>query len=81
MTFDEVPKPAGEVSGVCWSLLGAVVTGAGIALKWMSGKLEKAEVDLKDERKTRDQDRKDFEAQTNVMVQNIFKKKGSPNDS
>lgn len=83
MTFEEVPKPTGEVSGVCWTLLGAVVTGAGIVLKWLSGKLDKAEAKLEEERKIRDQDRKDFEAQTNVMVQNVFKMKQgrSTNDS
>lgn len=82
MTFEEVPKPTGDVSSVCWALLGAMAVAVIGVSKWFSGKLDKAEGEVKEERRIRDQDRKDFEAQTNVMLQNIFRKKGgNQNDS
>lgn len=82
MWIDEVAKPTGEINGVCWTLLGAVSVGFGGALKWMSSKLEKAEAETKEERKLRDQDRKDFESQTNTLLSNIYRKKGgNTNDS
>ncbi len=83
MTIEDVPKPTGDVSSVCWALMGAMAVAIIGVAKWFSGKLDKAESELKEERRIRDQDRKDFEAQTNVMVQNVFKMKkgGNTNDS
>lgn len=82
MGFDEVPKPTGDVSAVCWSLMGAMAVAGIGAFKWISGKLDKAEGEAKEERRLRDQDRKDFEAQTNTLLNNIYRKKGgNTNDS
>jgi hypothetical protein len=78
-TFSQdIPKPTGEVSGVCWALLAACVTGCGIALKFLRDGWNETKAELKEERKAN----KDLEAQTNVLLSNIAKKKGgSSNDS
>jgi hypothetical protein len=82
ISLEDIPKPTGEVSGVCWSLMGAIVVGAGIVLKWLTADRNELKDELREERAARAQDRKDFESQTNVLMSNILKKKGgSPNDS
>jgi len=76
MVFDEVAKPTGEIGSVCWALMGGIVIAWGISLKWLTSQLDKKESELKDEQARSRQDRKDFEAQTNVMLQNLYRKKG-----
>lgn len=75
--------PTGEVTGVTWKLLGIGGMAAGAAITWLVTRLNAKEAEIKELNKSRIQDRIDFEAQTNVMVKNIFKLKsgGTVNDS
>lgn len=73
---DGIQPPTGEISSVTWTLMAFLVVGWGISLKYLIGELKEKKAELKEERQARAQDRKDFEAQTNVMLQNIYKKKG-----
>lgn len=66
--FEQDIKPTGDVSSVCWSLMGAIVVGAGIVIKWLVGALA-------DEKKERKEDREKFETQTNALVNTILAKK------
>ena len=75
LMLEEIAKPTGEVSGVCWALLGAVVTGAGIVLKYLTGKLDKVTAEKDALHAARLLDREKFEASTNVLVNTILSKK------
>jgi len=78
----EDPRPTGDVSSVCWALMGAVVVGVAIPLTWLNKKnaeLEK-KVDEKDKendrlRDLRLEDREKIIAQTNVTLNTLMAKK------
>lgn len=72
--------PTGEVNGVCWKLMGAIVVGAGLVVGWLVKRLAAQDTEIKELHKARLEDRKEFEAQSNVLVNRILqaKKGGSP---
>lgn len=82
LVLSEGPKPTGEVSAVCWALMGAIVIGMGVPLGWLNkknGELEKkieakdAENDrLRDERLG---DKEKLLAQAHVTLNTLMAKK------
>ena len=70
------PQPSGDVSGVCWSLLGAMAIALIGSLKYHTDKLDKKEEEIKALNAARLEDKEKSEAQINVMIQAIAKKKG-----
>lgn len=75
-------EPTGSVGAVCWKLMGAIVTGAGIVIGWLALRFNAKDKEITELHAARLQDRKDFEAQTNVMLKNLYRKKGeAANDS
>lgn len=82
MVLDEVAKPTGDVGPVCWTLMGAIVVGAGGVIKWLLGKNDALEkkVDEKDKendalRDARLEDREKLLAQTNLTLNTLMAKK------
>lgn len=69
-------EPVGEVNGVCWKLMAGIVTGTGLVIGWLVKRLASKEDEIKELHAARLEDRKDFESQTNVLVNTILKRKG-----
>lgn len=76
-------EPTGDVNGVTWKLLAGLCTIGAMAIGWLAKRLSDKEAEIKELNAARLQDRRDFEAQTNVLIKNIFKLKsgGTINDS
>ena len=69
-------QPTGDVGAVCWKLMTGIVVGAGIVIKWLAGRESDARKEINALHEARLQDRKDFEAQTNVLINSVLKRKG-----
>lgn len=69
-------EPAGEVNAVAWKLLSGLAAIGTAAILWLTKRLGDKEAEIKELHAARLQDRKDFEAQTNVLMQAVLKKKG-----
>lgn len=68
--------PTGEVNGVCWKLMTAIVIGAGLVVRYLISEksdLKKEIAALHEENK---KDREKFTAETNLLVNNVLRKKG-----
>lgn len=77
LAYFALQNPSGEVNGVCWKLMSAIVAGFGLVVAWLIKRL--ADVEDKKEKlhEARLKDRIDFEAQMAAFVQNLKQKRGS----
>ena len=68
-------EPTGEVNGVCWKLMSAIAAAAGLVITWLTKRLDSTSKEVAQLHEARLQDRKDFEAQTNVLLSSVLAKK------
>lgn len=70
-------NPTGEVNGVCWKLMSALVGGFGCVIAWLIKRLADVEDKREKLHEARLSDRDKFEAQMQVFVNSLREKRGS----